>query len=292
MAAERRFAIYPERSHRWRIGGRNRETRPARLGPPAIVDGHGRSPLAVGVAARRLLTSLRAHGDITRRTDAAHDHDHPPAGHRPGLPAAQEPGRVQAFDLPFGQAHVFYPEADEERCTAALLVEVDPVGLVRGAPGHGADGAPGRSLAVRQRPALRRLVVPERRHGQGVPHRAGGRVPRAARAAGGRCRWRCACRRCPAAAARTCCAGCSSRSARRSRRRAARLDERFPEWGDSRYLDRHADAATARVADLLSHLYVLLPVLDDDKHYWVGDDEIEKLLRPARAGWPPTPSGS
>ncbi len=31
------------------------------------------------------------------------------------------------------------------------------------------------------------------------------------------------------------------------------------------------------MADVLTHLYVLLPVLDDDKHYWVTEDEIEKL---------------
>src|SRR5229473_2822310 len=35
-------------------------------------------------------------------------------------------------DLPFGKVRVFYPEADEARCTAALLLEVDPIGLVRG----------------------------------------------------------------------------------------------------------------------------------------------------------------
>jgi hypothetical protein len=48
----------------------------------------------------------------------------------------KHPGRVQSFDVSSGTAHVFYPEADEERCTAALLLEVDPVGLVRG-PGDG-----------------------------------------------------------------------------------------------------------------------------------------------------------
>jgi 3' terminal RNA ribose 2'-O-methyltransferase Hen1 len=42
--------------------------------------------------------------------------------------------------------------------------------------------------------------------------------------------------------------------------------------------------AKRRLADLLTHLYVLIPVLDDDKHYWVGDDEVEKLLRRG-AGW-------
>ena len=44
----------------------------------------------------------------------------------------KNPANVRSVDLAFGRAHVFYPEATEERCTAALLVEVDPVGLVRG----------------------------------------------------------------------------------------------------------------------------------------------------------------
>ena len=44
----------------------------------------------------------------------------------------KNPARVQSFDLPFGKAHVFYPAASEERCTAALLLDIDPVGLVRG----------------------------------------------------------------------------------------------------------------------------------------------------------------
>ena len=59
------------------------------------------------------------------------------------------------------------------------------------------------------------------------------------------------------------------------------LDPSVPSWGDSRYLAVSL-AAEVRVRDLLSHLYVLLPVLDDDKHYWVARDEIEKLL--ARGG--------
>jgi len=56
------------------------------------------------------------------------------------------------------------------------------------------------------------------------------------------------------------------------------LDPRFPAWGDSRYLDLTL-SATMKLKTLLEHLFVLLPVLDDDKHYWVGRDEIEKLLR-------------
>ncbi len=46
----------------------------------------------------------------------------------------KHPDRVQSFPLAFGQAHVFYPEATAERCTAALLLDIDPVALVRGHP--------------------------------------------------------------------------------------------------------------------------------------------------------------
>jgi 3' terminal RNA ribose 2'-O-methyltransferase Hen1 len=55
------------------------------------------------------------------------------------------------------------------------------------------------------------------------------------------------------------------------------LDEQFPEWGESRYWNVTL-VAEKRLRDILQHLYVLLPVLDDDKHYWVGKDEVEKLL--------------
>jgi len=61
------------------------------------------------------------------------------------------------------------------------------------------------------------------------------------------------------------------------------LDEKFPEWGESKYFTVTLKT-TARLSDLLTHLYVLIPVLDDDKHYWVGDAEIEKLLRHGE-GW-------
>jgi 3' terminal RNA ribose 2'-O-methyltransferase Hen1 len=56
------------------------------------------------------------------------------------------------------------------------------------------------------------------------------------------------------------------------------MDTKFPAWGDSRYLSVRLEGLM-KVKDLLEHLYVLLPVLDDDKHYWVGNDEVEKLLR-------------
>jgi 3' terminal RNA ribose 2'-O-methyltransferase Hen1 len=56
------------------------------------------------------------------------------------------------------------------------------------------------------------------------------------------------------------------------------LDPQIPQWGDSRYLDVRL-RGTVRLADALNHLYVLLPVLDDAKHYWVSNDEVDKLIR-------------
>lgn len=61
------------------------------------------------------------------------------------------------------------------------------------------------------------------------------------------------------------------------------LDETTPGWGESPYFTVEI-SGQVRLRDLLAHLYVLVPVLDDDKHYWVGDDEVEKLLRRGE-GW-------
>lgn len=59
------------------------------------------------------------------------------------------------------------------------------------------------------------------------------------------------------------------------------LDPLFPQWGGSRYFNVML-RANATVHDALSHVYVLVPALDGDKHYWVGDDEVEKLPAPRR----------
>jgi 3' terminal RNA ribose 2'-O-methyltransferase Hen1 len=61
------------------------------------------------------------------------------------------------------------------------------------------------------------------------------------------------------------------------------LDDHFPDWGESAYFQVRM-AATLPLKQVLSHLYVLVPVLDNDKHYWVGDDEVAKLMRHGE-GW-------
>jgi 3' terminal RNA ribose 2'-O-methyltransferase Hen1 len=194
----------------------------------------------------------------------------------------KNPGRVQSFDLSVGTAHVCYPEATSQRCTAALLLEVDPVGLVRGR--RGPDGGEGFSLGqyVNDRPyaASSMLAV------------AMSRVFKTAMA--GRCESR------PELAAADIpleiaipvlpCRGGSDLARRlfeplgwQVAATPIALDEAFPGWGDSRYLDLRL-SGRMRLADALNHLYVLLPVLDDAKHYWVSTDEVDKLVR-AGGGW-------
>jgi 3' terminal RNA ribose 2'-O-methyltransferase Hen1 len=191
----------------------------------------------------------------------------------------KHPDRLQSFDVSAGQAHVFYPEAGERRCTAALLLEIDPIGLVRGHRRPGTGGPEAFSLAeyVNDRPyaASSMLAV------------ALGKVFRTAMT--GRCDAR------PALAARPLpleisipalsCRGGSDLALRLLQPlgwdvQATRipLDPELPEWGGSHYFTVRL-AGQARLADALSHLYVLLPVLDDTKHYWVDDAEIDKLLR-------------
>jgi hypothetical protein len=64
--------------------------------------------------------------------------------HRPatdlGFLLHKNSSRFQSFSLSFGQARVLYPEATEERCTAALLLDLDPVGLVRSRRGPAGYG--------------------------------------------------------------------------------------------------------------------------------------------------------
>ncbi|WP_314172085.1 3' terminal RNA ribose 2'-O-methyltransferase Hen1 [Streptomyces winkii] len=198
----------------------------------------------------------------------------------------KHPEKAQRFSTSGGDAHVFYPEASPERCTAALLLDVDPVALVRRGKGKGKGrgGAPGQALAqyVNDRPyaassllavALRtvfssalkgRCDARPELPGRALPLRID--VP-VLPARGG-----------PALVRRLLePLGWDVEAD------ALPLDGQFTEWGDSRYV-RLALTGRLPLSDALRHLYVLLPVLDDAKHYWVSADEVDKLLR-AGEGW-------
>ncbi len=193
----------------------------------------------------------------------------------------KNPAKLQSFDLSFGKAHVFYPEASTESCTAALLLDVDPIGLVRGR-----KGPPGEGFVLDQyvsdRPyaassflsvAIAR-VLGSALGGRSTNHQELANTPIAltARISALPCRG-------GEGFLRSLFEplGYSVTATRHA------LDDQFPAWGDSAYFTVEL-AAHCRLSDLLTQLYVLIPVLDDDKHYWVGEDEVEKLLRHGE-GW-------
>lgn len=187
----------------------------------------------------------------------------------------KHPANLHSVDLSFGKAYVFYTDASDERCTARLLLEIDPVELVRG---------PGQQLEqyVNDRPYVASsylTVALGRVFGTALagncahrPHLVEARLPLDAtievvRTRGGASLLR----------------KLFEPLGYRVDARQLPLDEQFPEWGDSPLYQLRLEGETT-VRDLLAHLYVLLPVLDDDKHYYVGDAEVDKLLRRGE-GW-------
>ena len=193
----------------------------------------------------------------------------------------KNPFRLQSFQLSFGQAHVFYPEATRERCTAALLLDIDPVALVRSRRGPSGEGGTldqyvndrpyvassflsvaiarlfGSALGGRskERPELTDVPMPLTAKISVLPSRGGEKFLRRLFE--------------PLGYEVTA--------------KGHQLDETFPDWGESSYYSVEL-RGNVRLQDLLTHIYVLIPVLDNEKHYWVGDDEVEKLLRHG-SGW-------
>jgi 3' terminal RNA ribose 2'-O-methyltransferase Hen1 len=186
----------------------------------------------------------------------------------------KNPANLHAVELPFGMAQVFYTAASDERCTARLLLEIDPVELVRGAQQleQYVNDRPyvsssymtvalgrvfGTALAgnCKRKPELVDTAFPLNMVIEVVRARGGADVLRKLFEP----------------------LGYTVTTTHLV------LDDKFPEWGESPYY-RLELAITGTVHDALSHLYVLLPVLDDYKHYYVGDAEVEKLLRHGE-GW-------
>jgi 3' terminal RNA ribose 2'-O-methyltransferase Hen1 len=185
----------------------------------------------------------------------------------------KNPARCQTFELTFGQAHVFYPEASDRQCTCCLLLDVDPVRLVRG-KGNWKEGLLdqyvndrpyvasslmsvaiagvfGSAMAGRckDRAGLVNVEIPLTARIDVLPVRGGEELlERMFRPL-----------------------GYTVTSTRHP------LDERFPEWGEGAYCSVELSQTTT-VARLLQHLYVLIPVFDGKKHYYIGPDEVEKLL--------------
>lgn len=186
----------------------------------------------------------------------------------------KHPARPQVFELSFGKVYVFYPKAEQEECTAAMLLDVNPIDLARGKIGSGFGGlfdyindrpyaassfmstalarvyGSAMSGSCKEKPELAEKALPLEVHLTNLPCRSetdklkeifeplGYEVSYVEHG----------------------------------------LDETFPNWGMSDYVDLTLKG-TVRLADLLNHLYVLIPVFDRQKHYWMGDDEVDKLLQ-------------
>ncbi|GAA4385462.1 3' terminal RNA ribose 2'-O-methyltransferase Hen1 [Hymenobacter koreensis] len=187
----------------------------------------------------------------------------------------KNPARLQSVEVAYGKAHIFYPEATPERCTAALLLDIDPIGLVRNHRGPAGEG-----FALEQ-------YVNDR------PYVASSFLSAALAksfntALNGTCKdrpelpdqqW-------PFEVTVAVVPAASAELLRRLfeplgyavQVNTHPLDPTESTWGDSRYHTLQLAHQALRLRDLLSHLYVLIPVLDNEKHYWIGAAEAEKLL--------------
>jgi len=186
----------------------------------------------------------------------------------------KNPANLHSADLAFGKAYVFYSSATAQRCTACLLLELDPVELVRGA-GRLEDYvndrpyvassyltvAMGRIFGTalagncQKRPELVDVKLPLEVTVEVIRARGGADILRRLFEPLG---YEVDVMPIP-------------------------LDEKFPEWGEGHYF-RLTLKARVTVHDALSHMYVLLPALDEEKHYYIGDAEVDKLLRHGE-GW-------
>ena len=184
----------------------------------------------------------------------------------------KHPDRVTDFGQSFGNATVYFPRAEQDHCTAALLLDVDPLRLRRGVAddfslGQYVNDRPYTAsslLAVAigkvfgtarrgrcdQRQDLADGPIPLEIELPVVPCRGGADVARQLFEPLG---WNVTATPIP-------------------------LNVGIPSWGASRYLSLRL-TGTVRLADALNHLYVLLPVLDDAKHYWIDIAEVDKLIR-------------
>jgi len=186
----------------------------------------------------------------------------------------KNPARVHEFSLNCGKAHVFYPHATEEQCTAALMVTVDPVSLVRGKRKNDAGWSLGQYVNDRPYAASSFLST-------AIADVFG-------TAMNGRCKDKPELVDQPFPLTITVPVLPSSPGEDGIRRlfeplgyrvliEPHPLDEKFPAWGESRYFAVLLEIEQT-VQLVLQQLYVLVPALDNNKHYFVAKDEVDKLL--------------
>lgn len=191
----------------------------------------------------------------------------------------KNPQRAQQFELTYGKAYVFYPEVSDEKTTAALLLDIDPIDLAKGKLGS-KDG--GLFDYVNDRPYASTSFMST----------AISKVFGTAMSG--------TCKKKPELVDQKLKLTAKVYALRDNRNETLStelfeplgyevkserklLDEKFPEWGISPYINLTI-SGEVRLCDLLNHLYVLIPVFDRQKHYYYSEDEIQKLLDHGK-GW-------
>jgi 3' terminal RNA ribose 2'-O-methyltransferase Hen1 len=187
----------------------------------------------------------------------------------------KRPGKLHEVELTFGRAFVFYPLVTEDCCTAALLTEVDPVELVRKPGGPAGEGGL-LDQYVNDRPYVSSSFTSVAL-ARAFSTAMGGRSKERQEVADAELPLRVEIAVLPCRGGEEFLRKLFEPMGYAVEAQRHPLDANFPEWGESRYW-KVALTTEKRLAEVLEHLYVLLPVLDDDKHYWVGKDEIDKLL--------------
>jgi 3' terminal RNA ribose 2'-O-methyltransferase Hen1 len=186
----------------------------------------------------------------------------------------KNPYRPQVFELSYGKAYVFYPDVSNERTTAALLLDINPIDLARGKVDTSGGGL---FDYVNDRPYVSSSFLStaiSKVFGTAMTGRADAHQQLSDS---------------PLELAATVTMLPSRGEQEKLKSvfeplgyevsyEAFISDENFPDWGKSAYVNLSI-SGKVRLRDLLKHLYVLIPVFDRQKHYWVGADEVEKLLR-------------
>ena len=194
----------------------------------------------------------------------------------------KHPDKLQQVELSVGSAYIFYPEYGTEKVTAALLLDIDPIGMVRNAKNFaGKDFLLGQY--VNDRPYVASSFMSSA-------------ISKAfSSAMNGSCKEHPDYTELPLALTAKISVMPAPRGGELLIKRlfeplgytveAERhlLDTQFSEWGYGKYFTLTLKN-TLPLKDLLSHLYVLIPVLDTEKHYFITQNEVEKLLQKGK-GW-------
>ena len=183
----------------------------------------------------------------------------------------KNPYRAQEFSLNSGMAYVFYPEVSDEKTTMALLLDINPIDLAKGKQGSAMGGL---FDYVNDRPYTASSFLST----------AITRIFNTAM--NGRCDKKQDLADTPIDLTANIFSIHGTEDFARKifeplgytvKTTKNILDEKFQEWGESPYINLEI-SGKVRLSDLLNHIYVLIPVFDKQKHYYISEDEIDKLI--------------